>query len=85
MAWIVKGGGSAPSANLKSGSIAVTPAGVNVVFTTPMPSGSYQIIPICYDAFGAMGYDITNKTVNGFRVTSLANAKFDYIAAPSGT
>lgn len=74
--------GNVASNNLKSGSQQVKVEGTNIEFQTPMPSINYIILWFCYNDNGEVTLDITNQTVDGFTVTPLENARFNYIAAP---
>lgn len=61
--------------------VAVTPAGVNVVFFPALtPGNRYQIdITKCINAAGEkVGFKVTTSSLTGFSIRSVENATFDY-------
>ena len=77
---VTGGSGTGTIAGLKSGSVSIDVSGTDIVFLTPMPSINYDIVANCYDNSGAVGYYITNQTVDGFTVVPVGDATFVYIA-----
>jgi pyridoxal/pyridoxine/pyridoxamine kinase len=61
--------------------IAITTAGTTIVFATAMASTSYMVVFNCYTGTGDnITAKITNKTVNGFKITPAVNGSIDYVA-----
>lgn len=72
--------GTTPTNNPYNGSIAVVTTGTTVVFSTALPVGTnYRVDANCYNSVsGPVGYDVLNKTVNGFTVYPIEDATLEY-------
>jgi len=67
--------------NIRVGSEAVTTGGTAITFNSTMASTNYATGIRCFDGSGNnIDFTLTNKTVNGFTITSAINGTIDYIA-----
>ncbi|HPG11694.1 MAG: hypothetical protein EOL88_06975 [Bacteroidia bacterium] len=66
--------GPIPGDNYRSNQVIISEVGGSVVFSTPLPSGSYTINARLFTENGEGGFEITNVTVNGFEVINPTGA-----------